>query len=180
MVQIELPCRNQVQYRDVPDFPGYRIGDDGTVWSCRIFSRWMKDRGAWHRLSPQLRRGYLRVGLQRDGKLHWRSVHRLVLEAFVGPCPPGMQACHANGDRLDNRLANLRWDTPQANCQDKRRHGTVVRGSRQRRAKLREADVPLVRQMRQAGASYGKIAVRFGVARATVIALLKGRTWNHV
>lgn len=36
-------------------------------------------------------------------------VHRLVLETFVGPCPEGHDADHINGDREDNRLANLRW-----------------------------------------------------------------------
>lgn len=45
-------------------------------------------------------------------------VHRLVLEAFVGPCPPGMEACHWNGIPGDNRLHNLRWDTPSANNAD--------------------------------------------------------------
>lgn len=53
-----------------------------------------------------------------------RYVHRLVLEAFVGPCPPGMETCHNNGDRFDNRLENLRWDTPSNNGRDKAKHGT--------------------------------------------------------
>lgn len=53
-----------------------------------------------------------------------RKVHRLVLEAFVGPCPGGCVGCHGNGDTTDNRLVNLRWDTPGANNRDKREHGT--------------------------------------------------------
>lgn len=53
-----------------------------------------------------------------------RLVHRLVLEAFVGPCPPGMETCHGNGNRLDNRLNNLRWDTSSNNERDKLQHGT--------------------------------------------------------
>lgn len=53
-----------------------------------------------------------------------RKVHLLVLEAFIGPRPPGMHGCHNNGDKLDNRLTNLRWDTPGANNRDKREHGT--------------------------------------------------------
>lgn len=41
-----------------------------------------------------------------------------MLEAFVGPCPPGEECCHGPGGPADNRLANLRWDTRQANIRD--------------------------------------------------------------
>lgn len=47
-------------------------------------------------------------------------IHKLVLEAFVGERPSGMQACHGNGDKTDNRLVNLRWDTVKANHRDKK------------------------------------------------------------
>ena len=53
------------------------------------------------------------------------KVHREVLKAFAGPCPPGMVACHANGDRQDNRAANLRWDTYKANARDRQVHAAI-------------------------------------------------------
>src|SRR5690606_32995059 len=68
--------------------------------------------------------GYPLVDLRRDGERSMRTVHALVLEAFVGPRPTSTEACHANGDRTDARLANLRWDTHSANVQDTLRHGT--------------------------------------------------------
>lgn len=52
-----------------------------------------------------------------------RYVHQLVLEAFVGPCPEGMQVCHWNDDGLDNRLVNLRYGTASANRVDRIRNG---------------------------------------------------------
>lgn len=64
--------------------------------------------------------GYLRVGIARRD----RYIHHLVLEAFVGPCPDGMECCHNNGDRGDNRPSNLRWDTRLGNCQDIIAQGT--------------------------------------------------------
>lgn len=51
-------------------------------------------------------------------------VHALVLEAFVGPRPDGFHGCHNDGDPTNNRLVNLRWDTPSANRLDSVRHGT--------------------------------------------------------
>jgi hypothetical protein len=53
-----------------------------------------------------------------------RKIHRLVMEAFVGPCPENMEVCHWNGIPSDNRLENLRYDTHSANMQDAIRHGS--------------------------------------------------------
>lgn len=69
-------------------------------------------------------KGYPRTGLSRAGKSKLVLVHRLILLAFVGPCPPGMEGCHEDGDPLNCTLANLRWDTPKANKADSIRHGT--------------------------------------------------------
>lgn len=46
--------------------------------------------------------------------IHWTGgvnqyVHHLVLEAFVGPCPEGCEALHADDQRSNNRLDNLSW-----------------------------------------------------------------------
>lgn len=49
-------------------------------------------------------------------------MHVLVLEAFVGPRPAGMDACHANDVPTDNRLTNLRWDLRSANHADAARN----------------------------------------------------------
>lgn len=65
-------------------------------------------------------KGYLRVQIR--GCDYY--IQRLVLEAFVGPCPEGMEACHHDSDRSNNWVSNLRWDTRLGNCQD-----IVARGS---------------------------------------------------
>jgi hypothetical protein len=62
--------------------------------------------------------GYCSVGLYRGGQCIRRAVHTLVLTAFLGPPPPGMEACHGPGGRADNRLVNLRWDTHRENIWD--------------------------------------------------------------
>jgi hypothetical protein len=65
--------------------------------------------------------GHQGLLLTRDGKVYSRRVHCLVLEAFVGPRPPGTQACHApDPDPTNNRLDNLRWDTPSGNALDRK------------------------------------------------------------
>lgn len=66
---------------------------------------------------------HVRVTLYRDGTGFTRLVHRLVLEAFVGPCPDGMEGCHWDDDPKNNPLSNLRWDTLSANRHDMVRNG---------------------------------------------------------
>lgn len=67
--------------------------------------------------------GRLRVDLWKDGQVSKRQVHRLVLEAFEGSCPPGHECCHWDDDPTNNRLSNLRWDSPSANNLDMVRNG---------------------------------------------------------
>lgn len=43
------------------------------------------------------------------------SVHKLVLETFVGPCPAGYECEHLNRKRDDNRLQNLCYKTRSEN-----------------------------------------------------------------
>lgn len=68
--------------------------------------------------------GYLLVAVKVDGKQRRFRVHRLVLEAFVGPCPDGKECCHRDGDPTNNSLGNLYWGTHGQNMNDQVRHGT--------------------------------------------------------
>lgn len=47
----------------------------------------------------------------------------LIAETFLGPCPEGMECCHNDDNRANNRLDNLRWDTHQNNVKDGYRNG---------------------------------------------------------
>lgn len=66
-----------------------------------------------------------RVVTLSDRKTQRRKwlVHRLVLEAFVGPCPSGLEGCHRNDTGYDNRLSNLYWGTASDNMTDRVRNG---------------------------------------------------------
>ncbi len=66
--------------------------------------------------------GHQSVSLSNGGYI-FRSIHGLVLEAFVGLRPEGMFGCHNDGNSGNNRIENLRWDTPRNNSLDAVRHG---------------------------------------------------------
>ena len=75
--------------------------------------------------------GYIHVEVRTDdGERRHKYVHRLVLETFVGPCPPGMQACHWDDVPTNNALSNLRWDTPSENMRDRVRNGGSMQANK--------------------------------------------------
>jgi len=53
-----------------------------------------------------------------------RTVHSLVAEAFIGPCPAGLETRHINGDAGDCHVENLKYGTRSENAEDSKRHGT--------------------------------------------------------
>jgi len=70
---------------------------------------------------------YWQAKIRRDDGSEWTTtVHSLVLLAHVGPCPPGMEACHADDDPDNNHLSNLRWDYPAANIADRMRNNPAA------------------------------------------------------
>lgn len=75
------------------------------------------------------------TSLNRPGEQVVILVHREMLRAFVGePDDPTMEACHTNGNSLDNTLDNLRWGTSAENKADMMNHGrsTYLTGQAQK------------------------------------------------
>lgn len=177
-----------VTYKPVVGFPGYRVGDDGSVWTCRI-RRYRKGFGAgveyvlsetWTQMRLNVTTaGYLDVQLFRDRKSYHRLVHRLVLEAFIGPCPKGHECAHDNNDPGDNRLSNLSWKTKKANQGDRIRHGTHCRGERHGIARLTDEQASQIRQAFALGTKIVVIAKKFGVSRYVVSGIVHGETYRH-
>lgn len=166
-------------FRPIEGYPGYRISRQGDVesrWS-RTVHKSLTD--TWLPLRPVRRSGYLTVNLSDGTRKRQHYIHRLVLEAFVGPCPEGMVCCHNDGDRQNNRVGNLRWDTYKANEDDKVRHGTKLMGS-QINAKLTEGEVLKIRRLASKGVSRAALAMTFGVTRQNIEMIARRRSWRHL
>ncbi len=162
------------RWKKVVGFPDYSVSDQGRVRRDvggrstrpgRILNGWQR-----------VKCGYIGVQLQRDKSSFCHAVHRLVLEAFVGPCPEGMECCHNDGDPTNNRLENLRWDTRKSNSADKMKHGTVTLGERNGRSKLTEAQVRAIKFGNLPGLQR-EIAEKFGIEKSTVGSIRNGRIW---
>ncbi len=61
--------------------------------------------------------GYLQVKLRKDGKWHYKRVHRLVAEHFI-PNPNNLpQVNHIDGNKTNNNVNNLEWIDNKNNTQ---------------------------------------------------------------
>jgi hypothetical protein len=168
-----------IDSRPIPSAPGYRADGDGTVLSCRMPSG---KSGPWHVLRPyKLKKtGYLAVDLMIDHIRRGRLVHRLVLEAFKGPCPPGMEARHLDGSRDNNRADNLEWATHAVNIADKVRHGTSQVGEKHGQSKLKDEDIIEMFRLSRSGLTLKEITAIFRVSIASVSNILRRKVWSHV
>src|SRR6187431_2512347 len=96
----------RIEYRGLGKIghPKYRVGNDGSVWRLKgAIPRWVQLKGSLDK------DGYIVVKLSRGTRYDKYRVHQLVLIAFYGPCPDGMEACHyPDEDRSNNRADNLR------------------------------------------------------------------------
>lgn len=109
-------------WKPVDDCHGrYEVSNDGAVRSLIPHNGLPTPRP----LKPFLNSsGYPCVVLRSAQGRQIRRVHHLVLAAFVGPRPPGMETRHMDGDPTNNRLSNLAYGTHSENLRDKARHGT--------------------------------------------------------
>lgn len=130
-----------------------------------------------HKPCPDGPYGHLCVTLGVDGKRFKVHVARLVLLAFDGPPPPGMEACHGDGDASNNRPGNLRWDTHEANNADRKAHGRYAVGVEHHGTSLTEQNVIAIRA---SSSTCRELASQFNVGTSTISRIRNRKVWAHV
>lgn len=124
--------------------------------------------------------GYQRVALRSGGRQLKHLVHRLVLEAFAGPCPLGLECNHQDGNKANNRPGNLEWATHPANMRHAIRTGLKqpMRGERHSQARLTSENVADIRRV--AGTEPTRItAARYGIQQGWVRKIQRGKSWKR-
>jgi predicted XRE-type DNA-binding protein len=128
--------------------------------------------------------GYLCVSYSpAKKKVKLVAVHRLVMLAFVGPCPDGKEVHHIDKCKANNRLDNLMYVTHIENLaasiedhQEKQLRGEAVPT-----AKLTEDDVRAIRALAKQGQyTQRELAQRFGVSQVNINHIINRRRWEHI
>lgn len=163
----------QEEWRLVRIAPNYLISYSGRAYSVpRKFVH-----GGY--LTPWFsEHGYKFLTVYHDGRCMKRGVHQLVADAFLGPCPPGMETLHGPNGKLDNRASHLHYGTHQENVDDMLRDGTRRLGEAHPSAVL---TLDLVAELRERNAgmeSYDTLALDMDLHSGAVASAVKGASWK--
>lgn len=174
-------------WEDVIEFKGmYKVSNLGRVKSLQRYVK-NNSQGSLRLLHERIvsqkkeRHGYMAVNLSSPDYHRYIRVHVLVLEVFVGKRPHKSCVCHNDGNKQNNKLNNLRYDTYSANAKDRIRHGTVpkidIRCEKHPRARFRNADVVFMRYLLNNGISREIIEKMYKVGRHQLYMIFSGRQW---
>jgi hypothetical protein len=167
---------NKEIWRAVVEYEGkYEVSNMGRIRSLydnhgnlRVSPRILK-------LSKKTHSNHLQTFLYDDkGRKQTKQVHRLMLEAFVGPCPDGMESSHLNNIASDNRLENLRWETRQENM------GRFDR-SKCSNTKLNKQKILEIRRLRKdKGYLNREIGAIYNVSAGAISNICNRKSWKHI
>ncbi|MEH2203511.1 MAG: HNH endonuclease [Nostoc sp.] len=154
----------------IPGFESsHSISNDGTVYrNVNGVLKPLQGSISYH--------GYRKVHLRHGviGKIE--AVHRLVAAAFIGECKNGDFVTHVNGDKLDNRVENLKYVSRKESNKS-----TLRRGEKNHFAKLTDKTVRAIkRRIRDGGQSNEQVAADYSVSERTIRDIASGRTWKHL
>ena len=111
-----------METRKIKNFPGYIVSEFGDVYSVNYghtgISKKLKQKPT--------RCGYFIVGLYKNKKAYWKTVHRLVADAFIPNPENKPQVNHLDGNKKNNKVDNLEWVSASENT----KHAFAVLGKK--------------------------------------------------
>lgn len=157
--------------KDIPRFFEYKISDHGEVWSFKrknpsdLKVRLRKDKDS-----------YFIINLWNGQKYKTRKIHQLVLESWEG-IRRNIESIgrHNNGNKENNFIGNLYWETNSSNQIDSLRHQTY------HSQKINEFQARIIKRLHQFKTLvHNDIAQFFGITRSMINSIECGLKWKHI
>ena len=186
----------ELVWKDVAGFEGfYKVSENGDILSLArvdtyinkgtLVKRNRSEKMLTHKIS---RTGYATYHLRdatRDIE-SWPSAHRLVAIAFIPNIDNKPYINHKDGDKLNNHYSNLEWCTAQENTQHAYDNGlakSVIYKFTKRledspQTKLKNVDIPVIKQLRLDGWTYDAIAKKFDVGLSSIHRICTNQSWK--
>ena len=147
----------------------------GSTLTC-LMRRVLKTETCWLWQGSLTTKGYGQFSV--GGKL--QRTHRASYEAHIGPITGGLHVLHSCDVRHCVNPEHLRLGTNLENMADREASGRTSRGERHATAKLTRSQAAEIKQRRLAGEVARTVAESFGVSKATVYDIAKGKRWAHL
>ena len=163
---------------------------DGRFWAKIKNSSWAS---CWPWLAGTDKDGYGNFEIRKDGKFTCERAHRIAWQVWRGPIPPGKCVCHRCDNKACCNPSHLFVDTNSGNMKDRDSKGRQAKGSRHGMYgnghlvareksgmhKFTWNDIPMIRLLAVAGASYPFTAKRYGVTPNAIGSVVRGKTWKE-
>lgn len=175
-----------MKWKIIPRCKDYKISEYGDVkrkTDCRPNGIGKRKYKKGYVKTPNSGGPYLIMELCINGKCKPFMLHKLVLEAFEGPCPNGYQGNHKDLNKRNNHISNLEWVTPKENAKHAYDNGvmknTFKKGEKHKLSKLTQKEVlsikKLIKAKKLTQKEIGKI---FGVCNTTISHIKTKRLWS--
>lgn len=172
------------EWRSIEGYDGfYDVSNYGRVRSWRAGNGSGKRRGLPKMMSQKIDRyGYPHIGIRKNHKKKFFTIHRLVAIAFI-PKPKGKDHVnHKDNDTTNNFYLNLEWCTPKENTGHGVLYGNIeFIGEGSPNSKLTKKEVLEIRSLYRDGTytqkELGKI---YGVSGGHIGQIVNRKSWSHV
>lgn len=170
-------------WKDIPGHEGnYQASNFGRIKSLNYQGK--------HReliMKPKnLGNGRFAVKIFKNKLYKYEKIHRLVLMAFCGKCPEGMECMHLDDNPSNNKIENLKWGTRSENQKQKFKNGRSTRkyktGEDNPSSKLKLSDVIRIRNIyKNATVNNGywkQLANSLNVKTHIIYDVIRNKTWK--
>ena len=125
---------------------------------------------------------YRQVNLSKKSISKTYRIHKLVACAFFGECPKNKEINHKDTNKSNNSISNLEYVTHKKNMNHAYENNLIpiLKGKNHPMAKLIDADIYKIRDMRADGFSYRIIAKKFKVALQVIWRIVHIQSWKHI
>jgi hypothetical protein len=126
--------------------------------------------------------GYYTTNLWKDNKLRVIKVHREMAKVFI-PNPENKRTVnHKDGNKLNNHISNLEWNTHKENCQHAFDTGLHIssKGENCSTSKLTDQDVREIKILSENGIRHRTLSKIFEVHESHISLIVNNIGWKHI
>lgn len=173
-------------WKDIKGFEGYyQASSYGRIRSCDRYItektgkvNFLKSRILKNNIGDD---GYYKVVLQKYGKAYYFRVCRLIAQTFLENSGNKPQVNHIDGNKLNDHVTNLEWNTVQENITHSIQSGLKPVGENSFNAKLKETDIIRIRYLYDNKINnQNELARMYNVTQVNIGQIVRRKSWKHI